>query len=150
MKFLLLLLFPVLTQAQTATINDFAMLVGTWSGTGFNSDLTEVWSAPSSGSMMGMFKMEKDGEVIIYEFMDIAKEDGIFRMSVKHFNSDMTGWEEKDKFESFTLVKTKENEIVFEGLTIKKTGKNTLVFLLLVGSKDGSSHIEEIKYTRVN
>jgi len=134
---------------NSQSIDDFKMLVGTWQGSGFNSELTEVWAAPSSGTMMGMFKMEKDGEVIIYEFMDLAKENGTFRMTVKHFNADMTGWEEKNDYEAFPLLDVKENKLVFEGLTIKKPDNNTLIYLLTVDSKDGSERIEEIIYTRV-
>ncbi len=149
MKYVLILLFTGIGYAQAQSIDDFKILVGTWKGTGFNSELTEVWAEPSSGTMMGMFKIERDNKIVLYEFMNIVKENGVFVLKVKHFNPEFQGWEEKDKHISFPLKEIRENKIIFEGLTINKTDDNELIFLLNVTSDDGSVRIEELKYTRV-
>ncbi len=149
MKYILILLLTGIGYAEAQSIDDFKMLVGTWQGTGFGSQLTEVWDEPSSGNMMGMFKIEREDKIVLFEFMNISKEDGAFSLKVKHFNPSFEGWEEKDKHISFPLKEIKENQITFEGLTIKKMGKDQLVFLLNVTSEDGSERIEELNYTRV-
>jgi Domain of unknown function (DUF6265) len=48
-------------------------------------------------------------------------------MGLKHFHSDLKGWEEKDAVRAFPLIKIAPGEIYFDGMAYKKTGQGTLV-----------------------
>ena len=59
-----------------ATLEDAAMLVGSWGGEAFGSRFEETWNPPSAGSMVGLFKLYSDDGVAFYEIMLITVEDG--------------------------------------------------------------------------
>lgn len=131
-----------------ATIKDIAWIAGHWEGEMFDGVAEEVWSPPSGNSMMGMYKLMKNGEVVFYEFLVIvmANNDPVLRL--KHFDSDFNGWEEKDKYIEFPFIKCSENEIEFEGLTFRKINSNRMdVFLRLKGN-NGQARTEHFKLSR--
>ena len=115
-----------------ATLADAAWLIGAWSGTGLGGVSEETWSAPAAGAMMGMYRLIVNGRVTFYEFMNLAEEKGTLTLRLKHFNADMTAWEEKDRFVTFRLARVTPSELAFGGLTFRKVGDNTLnIFLAL-------------------
>ncbi len=52
-----------------AKIDQVSWIQGAWAGEAFGGTVEEVWNPPSAGTMMGMFKSEKDGAVNFYELM---------------------------------------------------------------------------------
>jgi hypothetical protein len=70
---------------------------GRWVGTYKGDPVEEQWSAARAGSIMGMFRWLRDGKPRFYELIVIHEEDGHPVMRFKHFNPDMSGWEEKDE-----------------------------------------------------
>ena len=103
-----------------ATIAELSWIQGSWQGEAFGGQTEEVWSAPSAGSMMGMFKLISEGEISFYELMTIVETEGSLLLRIKHFDKDMNGWEEKDTSVEFPLVENKTNVVYFDGLTFKK------------------------------
>ena len=83
-------------ESPTASLEDLDWIVGSWEGTAFGGIAEEVWAPASGNSMMGMFKLISDGDVYFYELMTIVEQEGTLMMRLKHFNNDLTGWEEKD------------------------------------------------------
>ena len=100
-----------------ATIEDAAMLVGSWSGTAFGQRFEETWNPPSVGTMVGMFKLIGDDGVSFYELMLLTEEEGTLFFKVKHFNADFTAWEDKADYVTFKLVKKSADELHFGGLS---------------------------------
>lgn len=78
-----------------ASLQDVTWLVGSWSGDAFGSTFEEVWNPPSAGSMLGMWKLLDDDQVVFYELMLLVEEEGSLSLKVKHFSDDFTAWEEK-------------------------------------------------------
>jgi hypothetical protein len=62
--------------------------------------------------------------------MTFFEHEGSLVLRLKHFNPDLTGWEEKDKFVEFKFVAKKDGAMYFNGLTFMPDGPN--------GSKDAA------------
>ena len=69
-----------------ATLEDVAMLVGSWTGTAFGSEFEASWHPPSAGSMVGLFKLLGDEGVNFYEILLLVEEEGSLSLKVKHFS----------------------------------------------------------------
>ena len=117
-----------------ASLQDFAFLAGVWKGTGLGGEVEETWTEPLAGSMVGTFKLVRDGESSFYELMVIAEREDTVDLRLKHFNADMTGWEEKDDYLTFSLVGVSKNEARFGGLTYRLTSDDRLEVYLAMRS----------------
>jgi hypothetical protein len=134
-----------------ATLQDVAWLSGHWTGTGLGGVTDENWSAPSAGAIMGMFRLVKDGKLIFYEFLTLVEHEGSLLLKLKHFNADLTGWEEKNDFVSFRLLKVTPNAMHFSGLTFRRVDDDTLeVFLAIRNKADGSVREERFEMKRAS
>jgi hypothetical protein len=78
-----------------ATLQDIAWLSGAWEGTAFGGISEELWSEPLAGTLMGVYRSVENGAVKFYEVNSIVEVDGSLGMRLKHFNADLTGWEEE-------------------------------------------------------
>lgn len=65
------------------------------------------------------------------------KVDGKLVVRLKHFNPDLTGWEEKDRFVDFPFVAKKDGAMYFNGLTYMPNGKDGLKIVVAMRKKDG-------------
>jgi hypothetical protein len=110
-----------------ATVEDVAWLEGRWIGVGLGGCSEENMAPPVGGQMMGMFRQTKaDGSLWFYEFYTIAPKGSSIAIRIKHFNPDLSGWEEKDGFVEFPLVAIEEGAVYFDGLTYALDGKRGL------------------------
>jgi len=125
-------------------------LVGHWIGDGFGGISEEIWTRPVDGAMMGMYRHIKDGKVNFYEFMNIVEIEGKIEMRIKHFNNDLTGWEEKDKYMTFPFIKANENYFEFDGLIFHKLSEKDMQITLVIGDKEGNTRTEVFTFTRQN
>ncbi len=130
-----------------ASIEDMAWLAGSWEGEAFGGRFEEVWSEPSGGTMMGMFKLLQDGEPAFYELQLIVEEEGSLTWQVKHFNPDFEAWEEKPDYVSFRLVEITRDAAYFSGMTLKKIDADSLQVFLAMGHGD-EAHEAEVSYRR--
>lgn len=113
-------------ESPAASIEDLSWIAGSWKGEAFGGETEEVWTAPTAGTMMGMFKLVSDSDISFYELMTISQEGPTLLLRIKHFNKDLTGWEEKDESVEFPLVTIKNNTIYFDGLTFKSISENQM------------------------
>ena len=126
------------------SIKDFAWLAGHWRGTGMGGSFEETWNPPFGNSMVGMFKLIKDEEILFYELMTIVKQKDKIVLRLKHFDKDLVGWEKKDKSVEFPFIRNSSNEAIFDGLRFKRIDKNTLHIHVRVKSK---GKVKELKFT---
>ena len=131
-----------------ATLQDMRWLVGRWTGTGLGGVSEEIWAEAAGGAMMGMYRLVVDGKVSFYELMNLVEENGSLVLKLKHFNADLTAWEEKERFVAFPLVKLTPTEAWFSGLTIRRLGDDRLQIFLAIRNRDGSIKEEEFKMQR--
>ena len=121
-----------------ATIQDMAWFTGRWTGDGLGGQNEETWGPAENGRMIGTFKHSKDGKPVFYEFMSFFELEGSLVLRLKHFNPDLTGWEEKDKFVEFKFVAKKDGAMYFNGLTFAPAGKDAAKIYLAMRNKDGA------------
>lgn len=112
--------------AAEATLEDVAWIAGDWRGTAFGGECEEAWQKPMGGSMLGTFKLVRDGEPVFYELMLLTREEGRLVLKVKHFNPDFTAWEEKADAVVFELERVEPGKIVFNGLVMERRSEDGL------------------------
>jgi hypothetical protein len=131
-------------KSPSAKLKVIEWLAGHWRGEAFGGITEEVWSSPLGNSMMGSFKLVIDGKVEFYELETIQEIDSTLILRLKHFHSDLKGWEEKDQTVDFKLVKVESTEIYFEGFTIIKITNDEINMYVVISNKDDK--IEEVKF----
>jgi Domain of unknown function (DUF6265) len=124
-----------------AELAELSWLVGQWQGPGINrAPSQETWSTALGGLMAGSF-VQGDGKggVMFSEFIQIAPDGESLIMRMKHFNADLTGWEEKDKFAAFRLIARERDIWYFNGLTYRREGRDRLLVAVRTRGNDGKS-----------
>jgi len=130
-----------------ASLEDVSWLVGNWKGTAFDKQFEEIWSAPSQGTMVGMFKLFDDSGVDFYELMLLSVEDGSLSFKVKHFTSGFIAWEAKSDFVNFKLVKLEPDALHFSGISFYRRDKDHIDAYIVIRNGDEVSE-HELKYVR--
>ena len=153
MRYLLLFcLLPTLVLAQEnqieAKLDNIAWISGTWHGEAFGGQVEEIWSEPSGGSMMATFKLVVEGQVGFYEIEIIREVGNTLLLQLKHFKSNLKGWETKDETVDFPLKYITKNKAVFEGMIFERIGDTKMN--VYVDVKNDAGEVEELKfeYTR--
>lgn len=132
--------------SPNATIKDVDWLAGFWVGTGLGGDCEELWLPPSGGSMQGVFRYAIAGQPIFTEYMNIVETNGSLSVKLKHYNADLSPWEEKDKWVEFRLVKLEGQTAWFNGLTYLRVGDDLLIKLIL--KSQDKERVEEFKLSK--
>lgn len=129
-----------------ATLAAAQWLIGDWVGTGIDgAEAAESWLPPSAGAMVGVFVQEKpDGALLFTEHMYMAEEAGSLVLKLKHFNPDLTGWEEKDGMVRFGFLSAEPCALYFNALTYRCDGKHGL--LVAVRMKSEGDKVNELVF----
>lgn len=135
-------------KSPAATIADMEWYAGRWTGSGLGGLNEEVWSPPRDGTMMGMYRMIKDGKPVFYELLLITEENGSLAIKLKHFHADLRGWEERDASVRFPLVAKRDGRIYFDGMTFERIGADRVKVYLATEHKDGKVNEETFEYSR--
>lgn len=133
-----------------------AWIAGHWQTEIKGDLLEEYWMPPAGDCMIGTFRWIKDGKLWMFEVLSITAEgDGIV-LRIKHFDSKMIGWEEKEKALHWKLTKSDANQAIFENAEQKSATKFTFrrdgdsgLGVSLEGEKDGKPTTREFTYRRV-
>lgn len=125
-------------------LENIAWIAGTWHGEAFGGITEEIWSEPSGGSMMATFKLIVDEKVQFYEIEVIREIEDSLILQLKHFGSDLKGWETKDETVDFTLREITENKVVFEGMTFEKVSSNEMNVYVDIKNENGT--VETVKF----
>ncbi len=83
------------------------------------------------------FKLLQNGSPSMYEFGFIVEEGDSLVLKLKHFHASLTGWEEREKFVSFPLVRLTDDAVYFDGLTYRREGENRLHAFVVI-NKNGT------------
>lgn len=132
-----------------ATLSDVAWIAGHWQGEALGGWCEEIWAPPQGGSMMGMFKLVSEGNVTFYEILSLVEDRGSLALKLKHFNADLTGWEERDEVRVFPLVKIERQAAYFDGMTFRRIGPDTLRIHVAI-SRGEAVEEAEFLYHRVS
>lgn len=134
-----------------ATLADVAWLAGQWSGTGIGGAPTqESWLPPIGDTMVGIFVQEDgEGAIRFTEHLHVVEEDNSLILRLKHFNADLTGWEEKDEVLDFRLVAVEPCAAYFHALTLRCDGEDGLLAAVRMKSKDDRINELVFRYRRI-
>ncbi len=80
----------------SADIDAFAWLTGAGPATTAPMTIEEQWSGAAGGGMIGMFRAITDGRPRFYELIALDADGEGVVCRFRHFNRDLSGWEEKD------------------------------------------------------
>ncbi len=96
-SFLVLHMIPFAAFSQTADpiLQPLAFLSGRWTSDSAEGHEEEYWSPATGKSMVGTFRVLKDGDAVFYEFWAIEVEGSKAIFKMKHFDRGLLGWEEK-------------------------------------------------------
>lgn len=120
-------------ESPPASLEQMDWLVGQWVGEGIaGAPALESWLPPTGGTMVGTFVQETTGEdgesaIMFTEHLYLMEEGGTLVLRLKHFNADLTGWEEKDGMLTFRLVAMEDCAAFFNALTLRCDGPDGLV-----------------------
>ena len=128
-------------------IADFAWLAGQWRGEGLGGSCEEIWSRPMAGTMVGTFRLVKNGEIVFYEIMVLGGDAKGGYLKVKHFSKNFVAWEDKAECVRFALESVRKDRAVFSGLTLERRG-DKLDIKLKMRSGDGSTRWETFAFQR--
>ena len=96
-----------------ATADRLHWMTGRWLGTDGETRIEEIWSPVDAGIMVGSFRWLEGAAPRFYEFMLLKPGSKGLELHIKHFGSDLVGWEEKDASTAFDLVEANGREAVF-------------------------------------
>lgn len=133
-----------------ASVYELPWLVGQWEGEGIGgARAVESWLSPTGTTMVGTFVQETaEGSIQFTEHMYLMEEDGSLVLKLKHFNADLTGWEEKDRVISFRLVDLEPCAAYFNGLTLRCDGDNGLIAAVRMKSDNPEPQELVFRFTR--
>lgn len=123
-------------------------LQGRWTGTAFGGDTEEIWSPIQAKSMMFVFRHLVDGAVNFYEIGHIKEVENSLIFELRHFDSKLHAWEEKNEVQQFKFIKAVGNRVYFDGFTFENVGPNEMNIYGLIGNDDGTHTEIVFNYTK--
>lgn len=134
-----------------ATLDQIAWLAGSWEGTGLGGESHESWLPPVHGQMAGVFHQSSEGELQFYEILQFVERDGSLVLRLKHFNRDLSGWEDNSAGSAieFPLVAIEDNAAYFSGLTYERVNEGHLQVHLRLHD-DGETRIVTFEFARID
>ena len=90
-----------------------------------------------------------DGAPTFNELLVLREEQGSLIVRLKHFDPDMTGWEDKAQVVTMPFLGTRDGLVHFDRMSFQVTGPDTLTCYLAESAKDGTVREVEFHYTRV-
>lgn len=101
------------SQKTDAALQPLAFLSGRWTSDSAEGQEEEYWSQAAGKSMVGTFRVLKDGDAVFYEFWVIEVEDGKAILKMKHFDRGLVGWEEKADMVRLTASVSGGQDVLF-------------------------------------
>ena len=136
---------PLESFAQKADpiLQPLAFLSGRWTSDSGEGSEEEYWSQAIGRSMVGTFRVVKDGDAVFYEFWVIEVEGGKAIFKMKHFDRGLLGWEEKADVIRLTSTVGLGQDVVFSkpdgSLTLRYERKGDELVSTLRRVKDGNT-----------
>jgi hypothetical protein len=132
--------------AGKGSIRDLDWISGYWTGSGLGGECEELWLPPKDNSMVGTFRFMMDGKLIFSEYMLMIEEEGMLSLKIKHFNRDLTAWEEKEDWTVFRFIKSESQTAYFNGITFHRIEDELIIKLAM--TDQGIKGTEEFRLKR--
>jgi|688.fasta_scaffold07456_17 hypothetical protein len=110
-------------------INQFNWLAAHWKGSGLGGQCDELWLPAIDNTMHGVFRFHMYNNIIFTEYMVLEKlEDNIY-LKIKHFNKDLSPWEDKNDWTIFPFIKLEKEAAYFKGITFVRKQNELKIYL---------------------
>jgi hypothetical protein len=136
-------------RSPPARLADLAWLAGTWEGQGITGQAREIYGEPMGGQIAGHFTQARGQGIWFYEIVTIAQVGDSLEYRLRHFNEDLTGWEERNEVRRFPLVAVEGDAWYFDDLTLRRDGPDRMIGAVRVRNRDGTSNEVVFRYRRV-
>lgn len=134
--------------SPNADISMVAWIAGHWRGKALGGVTEEIWTPPLGGSMMAAFKLVVNDQVKFYELETIAEQEDTLILKLKHFSSNLHGWEDKQETVDFKLVKVTDDKVYFDGMTFEKVSGEEMNVYVIIGD-EGQEQETKFNYRKV-
>ena len=143
---------PADHQSPAASLGQMEWVVGRWQGEGIGGNpAMESWLPAVGGTMVGTFvQADADGGIYFTEHLYLMEEEGTLVLRLKHFNGDLTGWEERDEMLTFRLIEMTDCAAYFRGLTLRCDGPDGLLAAVRMSNRNGPVSELIFRMTRVD
>jgi len=132
-----------------ATLNDLEWLKGAWVGDMNGMQVEHVILNEQASQMPGFVRsVGQDGTIYFYEITLFENVGESVSYRVKHFSSDLKGWEGQNEFIDRPLVSYEHDTLFFDGITFKKTSANSFTVYFLIQQGENKGDILEIFFNR--
>lgn len=157
MLLIVVLLAAVPSPAQSApsALSNFSFMTGNWTGESSGVFVDEYWSPATGDSMVGMFRIIKDGGIQMYELLAIELNGGKPVLRLRHYSPGLVG-REQDAI-TFNVATSSPSEAVFvradletTRLVYRKKGDGALEAVLEKAGKDGKPTVSTFTYKRAH
>ena len=136
-------------EAIAATgVESLNWMAGHWQAEAFGGFAEDLWAPPVGGQMVGLFRSYTAEGINFYEIVILLSVEGRLTMRLKHFHSDLRGWEEKDDTVDFPLLDQEGDFWYFEDLTIHRESHEKMTVYLRI-SNQGKTSIVPFRYKRI-
>jgi len=133
---------------DTPSWDNIAWMTGDWIGDGFGGVSYENWSKPINDIMTGTYRHTSEGNNNFFEFIIISKnKDNKFEMKLRHFNPDMTAWEDKEGHLIWPLKSQSKNKVTFGPCTYELVAPDKMKITLIM-ENDGKQETEIFNFEK--
>lgn len=122
-----------------ADVRELSWLAGTWIGDGISGPAREVYSSPMAGVIVGHFIQQRGDGIWFYELITIRADGDSIAYCLRHFNADLTAWEEKNEVRCFPLIAREHDRWYFDALTLRRVGEDEMVAAVRVEQGSGAA-----------
>jgi hypothetical protein len=133
-----------------ARLADLDWLVGTWEGQRITGPAREIYLPAVGGQIAGHFTQARGDGIWFYEIVAIVQVGDSLEYRLRHFNDDLTGWEECAQVLRFPLVAVEDGSWYFDDLTLRRDGPDGLIGAVRIHDPAaGTSREAVFRYRRV-
>ncbi len=141
---------------KPARLSDFAWMEGKWQGQFGEALAEETFMAPKAGAILNMFRLTKDGNLLIYETSALVETGDALELRVRHFNAKLEAMESEQPI-VLKLVKYDGARAEFENFIhtapkrtiITKRSNDEMEVYSEILRKDGPPTIHKLTMRRV-
>jgi len=136
------------TSVEKTNWDKIAWLTGDWVGDGFGGVSYEHWSEPIEGIMLATYRHVSEEKNNFFELISISEnKDGSLVMKLRHFNPDLTAWEDEEGQLVWKMKAISDSSVTFGPCTYTLTEPNKMEISLIMNN-DGKVETELFTFLR--
>ncbi len=140
---------------RKSTLSDFAWLEGKWSGSWGPRIAEQIWTPPSAGQMLGLFRAVENNNTLVIELFSLSETPHGVELRFRHFTPALVPWEQSG-VTTMKLTGLDTKAAVFENDAggqpkrdvFTRIDPDTYIFKSDIAPDTGAGYVTEIRYHR--